>query len=146
MFYIGHDTYAKLWRIEEKKNKSNDNTRLVGSISTSESDQDGSKIFSCWNCIFVGEARKVAKDFNEGDNIVIKKCKITNHGFKKTDGSYDNYLEVTIFDVAPSDYEKKRDENAAEDDSSKKKTTKSNTSTKSKKKDEDEIEDDDLPF
>lgn len=148
MFYIGHDTYAKLWRIEEKKNRSNDGTRLVGSISTSETDQDGGKQYSRWNCTFVGGAKEQAKKFKEGDNIVIKRCKITNHAYKKSDGSFDNYLDVTIFETDLSDYAKKRagNEDDDEEEVSKKKTTKTKSNTKSKKKDEDEIEDDDLPF
>lgn len=146
MFYVGHDTYAKLWRIEEKQNRSNDRKRLVGSISTSETDQDGEKQYSRWNCTFVGNAREQAKDFKEGDNIVIRKCKITNHAFKKNDGSFDNYLDVTIFDVGLSDYAKKRANDEDEDEAPKKKSTKSKESTKSKKKDADEVEDDDLPF
>ena len=146
MFYIGHDSYARVWRIEEKKNKSNDSTRLVGRISTSETDQNGEKRYSNWNATFVGRAREVAKDFKEGDFIVIKKCKITNTTYEK-DGEKYSWLDVTIFDVEPNNRNNdSKNDNGEDEEKITKKSSKSKASAKSKKKDEEDISDDELPF
>lgn len=83
--------YARVWRIFK-----NDG-RVTASISTTEKDREGNKVYSNWNASFIGEALKKADDLNAETNIQITSGKVTTRLVEK-DGKKTTYVNVTIFD------------------------------------------------
>lgn len=83
--------YARVWRIFK-----NDG-RITASISTTEKDREGNKIYSNWSANFLGEALKKAEHLNAETNIQITSGKVTTRVVEK-DGKKISYTNVTIFD------------------------------------------------
>lgn len=70
-------------------------------LGTSEKKQNGTKEYSSWFAILIGEARKKneEKPLQKGDYIQINSFKITNVSKKTEDGKYGNpYFNMTIMD------------------------------------------------
>ena len=147
MIYIKNDVYAWLKSKEVKKNKTNDSDRLVGRISTSEVDQNGERRYSNWFVTFVGKAREQAEAIAIESPIIIKRCKITNEGYKDESGNYKNMLNMTIFEVelSPKASSFQNDDKKAGSNSNQK-TTKSKSKAAPKQEEIVDEADDGLPF
>ena len=90
----GNKIYAKIWKIDKKEKYADLR------ISTSERvEKDGNTDFinSNWFARAVGKAFNQLKDFNEGDNAVIVKAKLSNETYEK-DGQKRSALKFVIMD------------------------------------------------
>ena len=90
----GNKIYAKIWKIDKKEKYADLR------ISTSEKiEKDGNTDFinSNWFARAVGKAFNQIKDFNEGDNAVIVKAKLSNETYEK-DGQKRSALKFVIME------------------------------------------------
>ena len=90
----GNKIYAKIWKIDKKEKYADLR------ISTSEKiEKDGNTDFinSNWFARAVGKAFNQLKDFNEGDNAVIVKAKLSNETYEK-DGQKRSALKFVIME------------------------------------------------
>ena len=85
------------------------------SISSSEKNQSGDRIYSNWNASFVGKAAEKAKDLKENSNIIIKSGKLSTSTVEK-DGKKTIYTNMTIFDYEYDDGSVKKPEEVADVD------------------------------
>lgn len=97
----GNKIYSKIWKIDKKERYADLR------ISTSEKvEKDGNTeyINSNWFARAVGKAFNQLKDYNEGDNAVITKAKLSNETYEK-DEQKRNALRFIIME-----FESKGDE------------------------------------
>ena len=105
MVFVNGKIYAKVWNVDVKEKY----TDLR--ISTSEKiEKDGntSYINSNWFLRAVGKAHNQAKNFNQGDNVIITKAKLSNEPYEK-DGQ-----KRSAFKFVALEFESKEDTKAPE--------------------------------
>lgn len=94
MVFVNGKIYAKVWSVDAKEKY----TDLR--ISTSEKvEKDGntSYINSNWFPRAVGKAHNQAKNFGQGDNVVITKAKMSNEPYEK-DGQKRSAFKFVILE------------------------------------------------
>lgn len=95
MVYCTNKVYAKVWKITPSEKY------LDLQISTSEKAQDGTYINSSWFARTIGHAFNSLKDkLQEGDRIVITKCKLSNERYTAKDGSTKSALRFIILEAS----------------------------------------------
>ena len=107
MVFVNGKIYAKVWNVDVKEKY----TDLR--ISTSEKvEKDGntSYINSNWFLRAVGKGHNQAKNFNQGDNVIITKAKLSNEPYEK-DGQ-----KRSAFKFVALEFESKEDTKAPEAD------------------------------
>ena len=107
MVFVNGKIYAKVWNVDVKEKY----TDLR--ISTSEKvEKDGntSYINSNWFLRAVGKGHNQAKNFSQGDNVVITKAKLSNESYEK-DGQ-----KRSAFKFVALEFESKEDTKAPEAD------------------------------
>ena len=107
MVFVNGKIYAKVWNVDIKEKY----TDLR--ISTSEKvEKDGntSYINSNWFLRAVGKGHNQAKNFSQGDNVVITKAKLSNESYEK-DGQ-----KRSAFKFVALEFESKEDTKAPEAD------------------------------
>lgn len=90
----GNKIYSKIWKIDKKEKYADLR------ISTSEKvEKDGKTEYvnSNWFARAVGKAFNQIKDYNEGDNAVIIKAKLSNETYEK-DGQKRSALKFVIME------------------------------------------------
>ena len=105
MVFVNGKIYAKVWNVDVKEKY----TDLR--ISTSEKvEKDGntSYINSNWFLRAVGKGHNQAKNFSQGDNVVITKAKLSNEPYEK-DGQ-----KRSAFKFVALEFESKEDIKAPE--------------------------------
>ena len=107
MVFVNGKIYAKVWNVDVKEKY----TDLR--ISTSEKvERDGntSYINSNWFLRAVGKAHNQAKNFSQGDNVIITKAKLSNEPYEK-DGQ-----KRSAFKFVALEFESKEDTKTPEND------------------------------
>lgn len=104
--------YAKLWSLDKSKSYPR------GQISTSEKRND-EWVNSKWFVTFIGSSKNKVATLNGNERIKILKGKVTNVGKKLDDGTFRNYLGVTVFDFeildSPNNSQESVDESSEEE-------------------------------
>lgn len=99
MIFINNPFYAKVWKVQERRDKYMDLR-----ISTSEKDQAGDYIDSNWFPRVIGHAFNALKDvLQDGDRIVVKKAKFTNEKFTDKEGNIRSSFRFLILDAEVQD-------------------------------------------
>ena len=105
MVFVNGKIYAKVWNVDVKEKY----TDLR--ISTSEKVDKGGDtyyIYSNWFARAVGKAHNQAKNFSQGDNVVITKAKLSNEQYEK-DGQKRSAFKFVVLE-----FESKEDTKAPE--------------------------------
>jgi hypothetical protein len=93
------DTYAKVWKIEDKGNYAQ------VQFSTSRKDKkSGEYLNSSWSFVnFVGDAYKKIGELSEGDRILIKSGNISKESYMNTNNekTWPKYPKLAVFDWEP---------------------------------------------
>lgn len=101
MIFCTNNVYAKVWKITPAEKY------LDLQISTSEKDQEGNYINSSWFPRCIGHAFNTLKTkLNEGDRIIITKCKLSNERYTDKDGNKKSAFRFLILEASIDDGKK----------------------------------------
>ena len=111
MVFVNGKIYAKVWNVDVKEKYTD---LRVSTSEKVEKDGNTSYINSNWFVRAVGKGHNQAKNFSQGDNVIITKAKLSNELYEK-DGQ-----KRSVFKFVALEFESKedtKDANVADDDS-----------------------------
>lgn len=100
MIFIHDKIYAKVWKVEKFEKY------IDLQVTTSEKDKDGNYMNSGWFPRLIGHAFNALKDtIQEGDTLIINKCKITNERYKDNEGNKKSRFKFVVLEASISEPE-----------------------------------------
>lgn len=111
MIFVKNKIYAKVWNIDVKEKYTD---LRISTSEKVEKDGDTSYINSSWFVRAVGKGHNQAKNFNQGDNVVITKAKLSNELYEK-DGQKRSSFKFVVLEFESKDENTAPETNNASD-------------------------------